>query len=68
MNERDARKTVGCWLKAVGEMKTSADVRRRLRIRNRRVDSTIELIEMSAFRGLAPGAYSLQPAMLPEAA
>ena len=68
MNERDARKTVGCWLQAVGEMKTSADVRRRLRIRNRRLDSTIELIEKSAFRGLATVGYSLQPAILPEAA
>jgi hypothetical protein len=62
------RTAVGSRLEAVGEMKTNADVRRRSTIYNRKVDSMIELVEMSSFLGLEPRAYSLQPAMLPEAA
>jgi hypothetical protein len=67
MSGRDAREAVGGRLRAVGNMR-SADVLRRFRIRNGKVDSTFGLIEMSFFLGLASRAHSLQAAMLPEAA
>jgi hypothetical protein len=67
MSGRDAREAVGSRLRAVGKMR-SADIRRRLRIRNGKFDSTFGLIEMSSFLGLAHRAQRVQAAMLPEAA